>query len=353
MFAWVGESPKAAISWFDPLASVSFTGPPRTRLNFEIINALTLRASVPDSDRLRFADRDRFGEGWFKNYSELAITEPVEKYAILVRLLPPGNQEPIAAPLIELGEAECPPAFRAALCDLDGISEMRPGKLPLKMFKGYLQRIKPNAEELQACISAVTQGSFLDLPKTPNQNTATFRTWLEYEVIVGIDFDWEAIAAEIQTKPRGVETSKPSLKSEKALQALTETQLRSVLKMTQDAGLKYAERNSLNYQVQKTTNPTNQPTSSRTSKRTPSSDRLAIIDWSQVANDLKDRSRHVDKFKPSPALEQQLKQLSKSDLLAALDATLKGDLDAQDKVNLTRYLTTLLIHVRRMLISTL
>ncbi|MFT6862775.1 MAG: hypothetical protein ACJAVK_001335 [Akkermansiaceae bacterium] len=60
MSTWVGKSPEAAISWFE---SPPFTGPPRTRLNFEIINALTLLdfdqavtrlASIPDSDRLRF-----------------------------------------------------------------------------------------------------------------------------------------------------------------------------------------------------------------------------------------------------------------------------------------------------------
>lgn len=96
---------------------------------------------------------------------------------------------------------------------------------------------------------------------------------------------------------------------------------------------------------QNSPSPTDQPTSSQSSNRRPSPDKLTTADWAEAAADLKNRSKQIDKFKPSPALDKRFKQLSKSELIATWQTIFYENLDGQDKVNLQRYLLTLFIQI--------
>jgi hypothetical protein len=86
-------------------------------------------------------------------------------------------------------------------------------------------------------------------------------------------------------------------------------------------------------------------TLTRTSHRSSSSEKLTESDWAEVASDLKYLSKQVDKFKPSPALGKRLKYYTKSELISAMHSTRHLDLDNQAKVNLSRYLLTLIVQL--------
>lgn len=89
--------------------------------------------------------------------------------------------------------------------------------------------------------------------------------------------------------------------------------------------------------------PDEQTKSSRTSTPKLSLEKLKAADWAEVASDLRNRSKVIDKFKPSPALEKRLRQYSKSDLISALQSVRLEDLNLQDQGNLRRYLLTLIV----------
>lgn len=85
------------------------------------------------------------------------------------------------------------------------------------------------------------------------------------------------------------------------------------------------------------------PGSRAPSNRRPPEDLLSKIDWQGAAKKLASTSKQFDKFKPSPEVDEQFRQLSKSELLTALQAVNTRNHTLHENLALRRYLTTLLV----------
>jgi len=186
---WTRLSPAEAVPWFDFLPPDSRFEKWRTEFEHAIITALL---AVDDQQaRQRFAtlspERQKayfhdfnFGTSW--ELDEMIEKGMVKRFADLVRLMPQGENSPLAWPLTATGETDKSPGLSLIQKSLEGWGTKRNGNLPLASLKDYFQKIEATPTETSLCLDTLHKHGRLDLTDQPEHTPEALRTWLESEL---------------------------------------------------------------------------------------------------------------------------------------------------------------------------